>query len=840
MAGEAQSPAYVVYVPLRFLVVTLLGSVLLAFGVGQAARLVVTNGFEPLLEAVADSADEKGVLPHPIMPNGKKVPKTAYTSKHYDTGKSVTSDSLLARTQLQSENKKWVKCIDSESGNTICHNEEHPSSSSSDDEDEEEIHEPAGQHLLVDIENLDAGFLNSKERLARAMMDLVDLSGLTLLSYHCHEMEPSGVSCAGVLLESHVSFHTWPAQGVITLDLFTCGPASLVPYVPVLEKLFCIGRKTAREGEELEPPHMLWSYKRRGFRNETAYDASAGDIYNAMYSLMELENKTQIAALKTGFQDVEIFDIIHPRFRTPEQYQRSLSNDGSYESQHPELFLPDRIVFLDGVTQSRRYGEAAYHETLVHPAMFSNPNPEYVAIIGGGEGATLREVLKHKTVKQVIMIEIDKGMVDMSRKYLPEWSYCGNLVGSTASCFDDPRVTVYYQDAVKWFIDQYSPEKESREGPALDVIIMDALDPGDNVDFSDILFNNEPFSNAMYNSLNEEGVFVAQTGISISLDDPSAMNSREKHGYLFKNALQKAGFKTIKEYEDSHGNFQGVWSFFAAFTSPSSKMRWHANEAEINLAIKKRIIPTKAGKSPLIYFDAATMKIYEYTSRAHEVNFCRTKPDAYGCQQNHGIDTNIIEIPASSFELRESTDSGRGVFAKEEIAEGSYLALKEQTQDIFIPPSTYNLISNFTKHPVGHEHAFFSAFLNGYGCPNQYYGGTGRAVHTGLLAFMNHGCNSNYNVGPAQEINENNADENTLPEQSHFDWEKVAYSPFIDRHSRILLHSLGYANKDIPAGSEIKENELNYANTLIQWKNAVVDLRAQCASDEEVVAEAEA
>ena len=94
---------------------------------------------------------------------------------------------------------------------------------------------------------------------------------------------------------------------------------------------------------------------------------------------------------------------------------------------------------------------------------------------GGGEGATLREVLKHDTVKQVIMIEIDKGMVDMSRQYLPEWSDCSNIVGSTASCFDDPRVTVFYQDAVAWFIDNYTPGKETKAHPVLDVIIMDAL-----------------------------------------------------------------------------------------------------------------------------------------------------------------------------------------------------------------------------------------------------------------------------------------------------------------------------------------------------------------------------
>ena len=70
------------------------------------------------------------------------------------------------------------------------------------------------------------------------------------------------------------------------------------------------------------------------------------------------------------------------------------------------------------------------------------------------------------------------------------------------------------------------------------------------MDFSDLLFNNEPFAKALHNSLNDEGVFIAQTGIANSLDDPSSLNGRDKHSFLFKTRLREAGFKTIKEYED--------------------------------------------------------------------------------------------------------------------------------------------------------------------------------------------------------------------------------------------------------------------------------------------------
>jgi spermidine synthase len=105
--------------------------------------------------------------------------------------------------------------------------------------------------------------------------------------------------------------------------------------------------------------------------------------------------------------------------------------------------------------------------------MFSHTNPKRVAIIGGGEGATLREVLKHNTVKEAIMIEIDEMMVNVSRDYIPEWSDCSDLVGSAPWCVDDARARVYYEDALAWFMDRHSDGDRSEE--PMDVIIMDAL-----------------------------------------------------------------------------------------------------------------------------------------------------------------------------------------------------------------------------------------------------------------------------------------------------------------------------------------------------------------------------
>jgi len=181
----------------------------------------------------------------------------------------------------------------------------------------------------------------------------------------------------------------------------------------------------------------------------------------------------QVASIETDFQRIDIYDVMDPDRGQRISYEKSLVNDSSYESQHQSYFRPDRLVFLDGWLQSSRDYEAAYHEALVHPALFSHSNPKRVAIIGGGEGATLREVLKHNTIKEAVMIEIDEMMVNASREYIPEWSDCSDFVGSSPWCIEDPRATEYYEDALAWFTDRYHHDKKPEE--PFDAIILDAL-----------------------------------------------------------------------------------------------------------------------------------------------------------------------------------------------------------------------------------------------------------------------------------------------------------------------------------------------------------------------------
>jgi spermidine synthase len=124
-----------------------------------------------------------------------------------------------------------------------------------------------------------------------------------------------------------------------------------------------------------------------------------------------------------------------------------------------------KCLILDGHMQSAQVDEFIYHENLVHPAMVTCPNPKKVVIIGGGEGATLYEVLRHKTVEKAWMIDIDKRVVELCDEYMPEWH---------RGAFKDKRTTLLFKDGRK-FLEKSGPGLSSLYGRVLQDGIGEAL-----------------------------------------------------------------------------------------------------------------------------------------------------------------------------------------------------------------------------------------------------------------------------------------------------------------------------------------------------------------------------
>lgn len=163
-----------------------------------------------------------------------------------------------------------------------------------------------------------------------------------------------------------------------------------------------------------DPKNSKWFHERLG--------PSEGHVH---------EVKTVLFSKKTPYQQIEVVEF------------------GDY----------GRALVLDGKVQSTQTDEFIYHEVLVHPAMLTHPAPKRVLVIGGGEGATLREVLRHRSVERALMVDIDREVVEVSRKMLPEFH---------AGAYDDPRSELVFEDARRWL---------ETHDESFDVIIIDLSDP---------------------------------------------------------------------------------------------------------------------------------------------------------------------------------------------------------------------------------------------------------------------------------------------------------------------------------------------------------------------------
>jgi len=858
-------------------------------------------------------------LPPPRLHHGKVMPQTRYTGQTFpqdgkgrdavrsshdlhiqppatcyassgDTSTTSSSSSSSSTTRSDSKDtteqqEQQCRAPTSASSNSNNNNSENSNSSSAaaDSYDNDEKHLPAGQHLLVDIKNVNSAFLNSAERLAEAMVEVVSLSELTLLSYHCHALIPQGVSCVGVLLESHISFHTWPDDGVITLDLFTCGSGLLVPVVPVIERLFGVPQDgagqyvpsdadgttsktyTPREEDYLEPPRMVWSHVLRGFRPEikNGWRPLEADIGDAL-GMLELDYKKVITTTVTPYQQIDVVDVISPLHGSIRSYERSVRPEiSTYESAHPELYRPNRMVFLDGIIQSTSRGDEAYHEALVHPAMFAHPDPKRVAIIGGGEGATLREVLKHSTVEEVKMIEIDEMMVNTSREVLPGWSDCSDLVGSTPSCFDDPRTDLKCEDALAWFIDRFSDETgiDSSDDDAddndeedtdeedgtdeyslpFDIIIMDALDPQDNIEFADALYSNNVFLDSLYEALTDDGVFVLQLGESPGGSDV-AEELNEKNRHQIMSMVEDAGFQSMHIYEESHCGFGYPWSFLVACKSEACRFLWYLNEAEKSLDIQYRLLPTVSGQSPLHYFDGATMRSYQNPPKAWETVYCHRRPMPQSCAKYRGYDKNTVNYSIDDFEVRMSSlgeGAGRGVFAKLDIPAGSFIAGEESSKKLHFSHTTTELMESLYENvPEFKELGDVLRYTYGYGYQRNLLADYEYYVDSSLLTFINHGCNGTNNFGEmhlnttdAVYSNEASIDPTKVGKPGTLRLRTTVFDPVVDRRSILFSAGNFVAKRHIEEGEELFQNYLYFVTDATLWVDEVMGLKAQCRGE---------
>lgn len=164
---------------------------------------------------------------------------------------------------------------------------------------------------------------------------------------------------------------------------------------------------------------------------------------------------------------------------------------GKSEFQDVDVFESQefgKFLTLDGLMMVTEKDEFIYHDMITHVAMATNPSIKKVLVIGGGDGGTVRELTRYSHIEKIDMVEIDKLVVDVSREYLP----------ITASKLDDPRVSLYFEDGIRFVADT----KE-----IYDLILVDSTDP---IGPGEGLFTTEFYQNC-FNILSDNGILVNQS-----------------------------------------------------------------------------------------------------------------------------------------------------------------------------------------------------------------------------------------------------------------------------------------------------------------------------------------
>ena len=326
-----------------------------------------------------------------------------------------------------------------------------------------------GRHILVEFNGCCPEILNDVAVIESAMVEAARKAGATVIQSSFHHFSPFGVSGVVVIQESHLAIHTWPEYQYAAVDLFTCGEtvdpwvsfdhlktafkaanhSSIEMYRGSLSLLKRIDFKLKADRKQMEKVLLEPKFQ----RNVWFTDRDENQAFSLRHTGEVLFNET------SAFQKVRIF-------------------------QSPEF---GRFLALNDMVMCTERDEFHYHEMIVHPVMQVHPDPKRILVIGGGDGGTVRELMKYG-IEKVTMVEIDEAVVRASKEFLP----------TISSEFNNPKLELRIADGI-----QYVKEVEQQ---SYDVIIVDGSDP---VGPAEGLFTEEFYRNCQ-RALRDGGLLITQ------------------------------------------------------------------------------------------------------------------------------------------------------------------------------------------------------------------------------------------------------------------------------------------------------------------------------------------
>ena len=308
-----------------------------------------------------------------------------------------------------------------------------------------------------------------------------------------------GFTCTWLLAESHIALHTWPETQSYTLDAYVCNYSNNNEEAVrslVLDLLFASGAKEH---------YVQWAW--RGDR-PLVLDDQGGE--HGVWYRGERELVTH-----SSYQRIEVWN-------TKEFGQ---------------------MLKIGGIVMSTQRDEAFYHEPLVHTPMLLSSKAANVVVLGGGDGGSVREALKHPEVERVDVFELDWAVVETTRQWMP-WLDAG--------AWGDPRVHLAVDDGLALLTQYVAEEKRA------DALILDLTDPDPR---SSPLYSHEAM--ALYSSsLAEGGVMSLHLGLGLIESDKGRIADTM--------AALRGAFEHVDVYWSIVPSYGGMWLMAVASNRPVS------------------------------------------------------------------------------------------------------------------------------------------------------------------------------------------------------------------------------------------------------------------------------
>ncbi|NJN25286.1 MAG: polyamine aminopropyltransferase [Cyclobacteriaceae bacterium] len=384
-----------------------------------------------------------------------------------------------------------------------------------------------GRHIIAELYQCEIDKIDDVSFVEKTMLAAADRAGATVINSTFHHFSPFGVSGVIVIQESHFSIHCWPEFGYASIDIYTCGD-TIDPWIAYQFLKEAFGAAT---GSTVE--------LNRGQNSLLAPPSYAPQVR----SEPQTEKPKSIKTSRNIWFTQRNEDIALSLKHSGERLYCQRSAHQKIEVYHTEAF--GGVLVLDGKIVCAEEDEYVYHEMIAHVPVFAHGHARRVLVIGGGDGGTVRELLRHEEIAEIDLVEIDAQVMEVAMAYLP----------NIASSLHDRRVHIKVFDGVEFV--------RSCEDGVYDIVIVDSDDP---VGPGAGLFTKAFYSD-IYRILRPQGVMVTQS--------ESPRYNQNVFMEVFRSYRQIFGEAHVHCYLMYLPSFpSGMWSFSFSSKGGIDPLNW--------------------------------------------------------------------------------------------------------------------------------------------------------------------------------------------------------------------------------------------------------------------------